>query len=169
MTPAPLSLRAFGHRLLVALLICCVITAALGVAVLRAEDAKVADIPAADIPPGLLQAGGNYLIIGSDTRSFVNNPADAAAFGSAKSQSGQRSDTIMVAHIDPGKHTGVLVSFPRDLWVPIPNHGTSKINAAFAFGGPQLTIRTIEQDFNIPISHYLEVDFEGFRDIVNAI
>ena len=50
-----------------------------------------------------------------------------------------------------------------------PGHGTAKINAAFAFGGPQLTIATIKQDFNIPISHYLEVDFAGFRDIVNAI
>jgi polyisoprenyl-teichoic acid--peptidoglycan teichoic acid transferase len=169
MTPAPLSLRAFGHRLLVALLICCVITAALGVAVLRAEDAKVADIQSANIPPSLLQEGGNYLIIGSDTRSFVNNATDASHFGSAASQSGQRSDTIMVAHIDPGKHTGVLVSFPRDLWVDIPGHGKSKINAAFAYGGPKLTIETLEQDFNIPISHYLEVDFAGFRDIVNAI
>ena len=75
----------------------------------------------------------------------------------------------MVAHIDPGKRTGVLVSFPRDLWVAIPGHGTPKINAAFAYGGAQLTIETIEQDFDIPISHYLEVDFAGFRDIVNAI
>jgi LCP family protein required for cell wall assembly len=61
------------------------------------------------------------------------------------------------------------VSFPRDLWVDIPGHGTAKINAAFAFGGPQLAIATIEQDFGIPISHYLEVDFAGFRDIVNAV
>ena len=76
---------------------------------------------------------------------------------------------MMVVHIDPGKRTGVLVSFPRDLWVPIPGHGTNKINAAFAFGGPQLAIETIKQDFDIPISHYLEVDFAGFRDIVNAI
>ena len=43
---------------------------------------------------------------------------------------------------------------------------TSKINAAFAYGGAQLAIQTLEQDFNIPISHYLEVDFAGFRDIV---
>jgi len=63
----------------------------------------------------------------------------------------------------------VLVSFPRDLWVNIPGHGDSKINAAFAYGGPQLAVKTIEQDFGVPISHYLEVDFAGFRDIVNAI
>ena len=168
MTP-PLSLRAFGHRVLVALLICCLLTTALWVAVLHAENAKIAQIPTANIPVGLLHAGGNYLIIGSDTRAFVDTKADAEHFGSKQSQSGQRSDTIMVAHIDPGQHTGVLVSFPRDLWVPIPGHGTAKINAAFAYGGAQLTIKTIETDFDIPISHYLEVDFAGFRDIVNAI
>ena len=168
MTP-PLSLRAFGHRVLVALLICSVITAALWVAVLHAENAKISQIHTVDIDPALLRAGGNYLIIGSDTRAFVDNPADAQHFGSKQTQTGQRSDTIMVAHIDPGKRTGVLVSFPRDLWVAIPGHGMSKINAAFAYGGAQLTIRTIEQDFGVPISHYLEVDFAGFRDIVNAI
>ena len=168
MTP-PLSFRAFGHRVLVALILCSVITAALWVAVVHAEDAKISQIQTVNIDPALLRAGGNYLIIGSDTRAFVDNAADAQHFGSKQTQTGQRSDTIMVAHIDPGKRTGVLVSFPRDLWVAIPGHGMSKINAAFAYGGAQLTIRTIEQDFDIPISHYLEVDFAGFRDIVNAI
>jgi LCP family protein required for cell wall assembly len=169
MTPAPLSLRAFGQRVLVAFLICVLVTVVTGVAVGRAEDAKVKKIRVVRIDPSLLRAGNNYLIVGSDTRSFVKSASDASAFGSAESQSGQRSDTMMVVHIDPGKHTGVLVSFPRDLWVPIPGHGTQKINAAFAFGGAQLAIKTIEQDFDIPISHYLEVDFAGFRDIVNAI
>jgi polyisoprenyl-teichoic acid--peptidoglycan teichoic acid transferase len=169
MTPAPLSLRAFGHRVLVALLISGVILAAVAVAVVRTENAKVASIAVAPIDASLLRAGGNYLIIGSDTRAFGESQADIQHFGSAATQQGQRSDTMMVAHIDPGKHTGVLVSFPRDLWEPIPGHGTSKINAAFAYGGAQLAIRTIEQDFDIPISHYLEVDFAGFRDIVDAI
>jgi LCP family protein required for cell wall assembly len=169
MTPAPLSLRAFGHRVLVALLICCLIIAVFGVAVVRAEDAKVAKIRVANIDPSLLTAGSNYLIVGSDTRSFVSSQADAAAFGSAQSQSGQRSDTMMVVHVDPGGSTGILVSFPRDLWVDVPGHGTNKINAAFAFGGAQLTIQTIRQNFGVPIAHYLEVDFAGFRDIVNAI
>jgi LCP family protein required for cell wall assembly len=169
MMPGPLSLRAFAHRFLVALLVGAVLTGAAVVGANAVETAKLSDITKATIDPALLKAGGNYLIIGSDTRAFVDSAADASHFGSATSQTGQRSDTIMVAHIDPGKRTGVLVSFPRDLWVPIPNHGTAKINAAFSFGGPQLTIATIEQDFGIPISHYLEVDFAGFRDIVNAI
>jgi len=169
MTPSPLSLRAFGRRFTVAFVITCVLLVALWVAAWHEVDAKVAQIRTVPFPKGLLVKGGNYLFIGSDTRAFVKNAADAQAFGSAETQTGQRSDTLMVAHIDPGGKTGVLVSFPRDLWVDIPDHGSNKINAAFSFGGPQLTVKTLEQDFNIPISHYLEVDFAGFRDIVNAI
>ena len=74
----------------------------------------------------------------------------------------------MVAHIDDRTGTALLVSFPRDLWVAIPGIGHAKINAAFN-AGPQRVIETIENDFDIPISHYLEVDFEGFRKMVNAI
>ena len=169
MTPSPLSLRAFGRRFTVAFVITCVLLVALWVAAWHEVDAKVAKIRTVPFPKGLLVKGGNYLFIGSDTRAFVKNAADAQAFGSAETQTGQRSDTLMVAHIDPGGKTGVLVSFPRDLWVDIPDHGSNKINAAFSFGGPQLTVKTLEQDFDIPISHYLEVDFAGFRDIVNAI
>lgn len=169
MTSGPLSLRAFVHRFLVALVVGVVLTFGLVATGNRVESAKIAQIHKAVIDPKLLTAGGNYLIIGSDSRAFVSSAVDASQFGSKSTELGQRSDTMMIAHIDPGKHTGVLVSFPRDLWVAIPGHGTAKINAAFAFGGPQLTIATIKQDFNIPISHYLEVDFAGFRDIVNAI
>ena len=103
-----------------------VITAcALWVAVWHAVDAKVAQIRTVPFAPGLLSKGGNYLFIGSDTRAFVKSKIDAEHFGSAASQTGQRSDTMMVAHLDPGKKTGVLVSFPRDLWVSIPGHGDS--------------------------------------------
>jgi LCP family protein required for cell wall assembly len=169
MTPSPLSMRAFVHRFFVALVVGSLLATALIVSGDAIKGAKIANINRVAIDPSLLTKGGNYLIIGSDTRSFVNSAADAEHFGSKQTQTGQRSDTIMVAHFDPGGHTGTLVSFPRDLWVAIPGHGTAKINAAFAYGGPQLTIATIKQDFNIPISHYLEVDFAGFRDIVNAI
>ena len=170
MTPSPLSLRAFVHRFFVALVIGAVmIERARRLRERRRSSQKISKINKAQIDPTLLTEGGNYLIIGSDTRAFVDSEKDAEHFGDKATQTGQRSDTIMVVHIDPGKHTGILVSFPRDLWVDIPGHGTAKINAAFAFGGPQLTIATIKQDFNIPISHFLEVDFAGFRDIVNAI
>ena len=110
----------------------------------------------------------NYLIIGSDSRSFVTTKKDARQFGSKQRESGQRSDTIMVAHLDPKSQTAMVVSFPRDLWVDIPNHGRKKLNAAFNYG-PQSVIDTLEANFQIPIHHYLEVDFVGFKGIVNAI
>jgi LCP family protein required for cell wall assembly len=110
----------------------------------------------------------NYLIIGSDTRAFVDNSADANDFGSESEQGGQRSDTIMVAHIDPRKNTGMLVSFPRDLKVNVPGRGFTRINAAFS-DSPATLIQTLKDNFHIPINHYLEVDFAGFRELVDAV
>ncbi len=129
---------------------------------------KVAQVPKVNIDTSVLEPGGNYLLVGSDSRSFVDSAQDAQRFGSAQTQSGQRSDTIMVAHVDGATGTGFLLSFPRDLWVDIPGIGRAKINAAFN-AGPQRLIETIEQDFDVPISHYLQVDFAGFRKIVDAI
>jgi polyisoprenyl-teichoic acid--peptidoglycan teichoic acid transferase len=110
----------------------------------------------------------NFLIIGSDTRSFNESATDKEHFGSANVETGQRSDTIMIAHIDPRTDSGMLVSIPRDLIVNIPGLGQSRINAAFNYG-PQRMVETIKQNFNVPINHYLEVNFAGFRDLVNAI
>jgi len=62
-----------------------------------------------------------------------------------------------------------MVSIPRDLKVEIPGHGTNKINAAYAVGGPALLVKTIEQDFGIPVNHYAEVDFAGFLKVVDAV
>ena len=135
---------------------------------------KVDSIPDANIPEGTLDrvvdkgAPANFLIIGSDTRAFVDTEQEAQSFGDAQTQSGQRSDTIMIAHVDPDTQSGLLVSFPRDLWVDIPGVGESKINAAFNYG-PAKVIETIQANFDIPINHYLEVDFAGFKGIVDAI
>src|SRR5689334_15226829 len=74
---------------------------------------------------------GNYLIIGSDTRAFVDNAQQAEQFGTAQQEGGQRSDTMMIVHVEPKSKQSLLVSIPRDLWVKIPGHGYSKINAAF--------------------------------------
>jgi LCP family protein required for cell wall assembly len=133
---------------------------------------KVNDIPTAPIDKNSLRKDekgkpANFLIIGSDTRSFVKDENAREVFGDV---GGERSDTIMVAHIDPAsKQKGLLVSFPRDLYVDIPGHGHDKINAAFSLGGPQLVIDTLKHNFDIPINHYLEVNFEGFAGIVDAI
>jgi LCP family protein required for cell wall assembly len=123
----------------------------------------------AEPPPG----GANYLIIGSDTRSFVDSPSDESAYGNPQtdpSVQGQRSDTLMVAHVEPSSQQTFVVSFPRDLMVDVPGTpGKSRINSAYAIGGPQLVADTLKANFDIDINHYLEVNFQSFQEIVDAI
>jgi LCP family protein required for cell wall assembly len=134
-------------------------------------DRKIDEIPrvklntAQNTDPG---EPANFLLIGSDTRAQVQTPAEKAAFGDASQEGGQRSDTLMVVHIDPARKTGYLVSFPRDVVVNVPGIGQSKINAAFN-SGPQRVVDTLQQNFNIPIHHYLEVDFQSFKGIVDTM
>jgi LCP family protein required for cell wall assembly len=162
-----LSARTFLHRTVTAFVIAVVVTVVAIAGAYAAAARKVSKVARAPIDPSVLQSGGNYLLIGSDTRAFVDNAADAQHFGSADTQTGQRSDTIMVAHVEPDGRA-LLVSFPRDLWVEIPGIGHAKINAAFN-AGPQRLIETIENDFDVPVSHYLEIDFAGFRDLVDEL
>jgi LCP family protein required for cell wall assembly len=123
----------------------------------------------ADPPPG----GANFLIIGSDTRAFVDNPDLASQFGDPNADpnvEGQRSDTLMVAHVEPSSQRTFVVSFPRDLMVDVPGlPGKNRINSAYASGGAQRVIDTLKANFDIDISHYLEVDFKSFQEIVDAI
>jgi polyisoprenyl-teichoic acid--peptidoglycan teichoic acid transferase len=134
-------------------------------------DSKIDSIPRVDLKTAQNTDPGepaNFLLIGSDTRAFAVTPEDQEAYGDAGKEGGQRSDTLMVAHIDPRAKTGFLVSFPRDLVVNIPGIGQSKINAAFN-QGPQLVVDTLKQNFDIPIHHYMEVDFASFKGIVDAM
>jgi LCP family protein required for cell wall assembly len=108
----------------------------------------------------------NILIVGSDTRAALSS-GDASSFGGSK-VGGARSDTIMIAHLDPSAGTASLLSIPRDLWIPIPGHGTNRINSAFD-SGPDLLVRTIQDDLGIPVNHYVDVDFDTFRQVVNAL
>src|SRR5206468_1389531 len=90
---------------------------------------------------------------------------------------GTRSDTIMLASIDPLTKSAALVSFPRDLWVTIPGctssagceGGRQRINVAHAVGGPDLTRQTITSDFGVPIDFYARVDFRGFEQLIDAV
>ena len=123
-------------------------------------------------------AGGpeNYLLVGSDSRAGITaNDPDSGAFlndpqyAEDPNGSGRRSDTIMVLRIDPSTHGAKLLSFPRDLYVPIAGKDRSdKINAAFGIGVPTL-INTIQDNFNITINHYVEVDFVGFQKLIDAM
>jgi len=162
------SLRAFGGRYLIALVVALSFTATGVAAVNREINSRVAAIKrvpvkVADEPPG----GANYLMIGSDTRA-LGDASDPSGFGD---DTGVNSDTMMVAHIEPGAKRAVVVSFPRDLKVEVPNSGgqTAKINSFFGTGGPQAVIDMLLWNFQIPIHHYVEVDFQTFRQVVSAI
>lgn len=121
----------------------------------------------ANDPPGRPQ---NYLLVGSDSRAFVaGDDDDQTSFGDESDSGGQRADTIILVRIDPRTETADMTSFPRDLWVDIAGTGRKqRINTAFE-NGPSQLIETIEQNFDIPIHHYAQVDFKGFRELVNAV
>lgn len=97
--------------------------------------------------------GINYVLMGTDTQ-----PGDAG-----------RSDSLIVAHVTENRDKVYLISFPRDLWVDIPGRGKGKINWAYAFGGPELTIRTLNQLLGVRMDHAAVVDFEGFIRLTEAL
>jgi LCP family protein required for cell wall assembly len=114
----------------------------------------------------------NLLLVGSDSRAFVDNSTQENAFGNEQNAGGQRSDVTMVARFDPAAKTVTVLSIPRDLWVDIPGDsnvaGMNRINAAYD-SGPDLLIQTIEHVLGIPVNHYMAVNFPGFSGMVNAL
>ncbi len=80
-----------------------------------------------------------------------------------------RTDAVMVVHIDQSREHAFVVSIPRDAWVPIPGHGKSKINAAYAFGGPALYVQTVEQLTDLRMDHLAVIDWSGFRSMTDAL
>ncbi|MFJ5625541.1 LCP family protein [Peribacillus loiseleuriae] len=95
----------------------------------------------------------NILLIGSDSRG----------------EEQARSDALMIAHYNQESHRMKIVSIMRDTYVDIPDHGKQKINAAFAYGGPELLRKTIKQNLDVDINYYAVVDFDGFSKIVDII
>jgi len=80
-----------------------------------------------------------------------------------------RSDTIIVVRLDPDKNATAIMSLPRDLKVEVPGAGTRKINEAYHIGGPRLTVRTVRNLLDMPISHVVNVNFGGFSRAVNRL
>jgi len=108
-----------------------------------------------------LTSANTILILGSDARPAGSKEPGANPGGPS------RSDTIMLWRVGGG-HAARL-SIPRDTVVDIPGHGQAKINAAYAYGGAALSIRTIEQYLGIPVNHLIEVDFTNFPKLVDAL
>jgi polyisoprenyl-teichoic acid--peptidoglycan teichoic acid transferase len=97
----------------------------------------------------------NYVLLGSDTRDPDGG--------------GGRSDTIMIVHLNAKRNQAHIISFPRDMYVTIPGHGRNKINAAYAFGGVPLTIRTLEKLTGVRMDHVALADFDGFIELTNDL
>lgn len=80
-----------------------------------------------------------------------------------------RSDTIILASVNPAEESMQLLSIPRDTLITLPNGQIEKINAAYTMGGPRLTMQLIEQRFQLPIDFYATMEFNGLVDLVNAV
>jgi LCP family protein required for cell wall assembly len=111
----------------------------------------------------------NFLFVGSDSREGADpNDPDYGGIGSETDVSGRRSDTMMILRHDRETGAVSLLSIPRDLWVDVPGRGNTRINSAYN-EGPEVLVQTIIQELGIPIHHYVEVDFSGFKNLVDAV
>jgi LCP family protein required for cell wall assembly len=95
----------------------------------------------------------NFVLMGSDSRG-----ADRG-----------RSDSLMVAHLNTARDKVYLITLPRDLYVEIPGHGKNKINAAYSFGGPALTVKTVQKLLTARVDHTVVIDFEGFIGLTTDV
>lgn len=104
-------------------------------------------------------AATDILLLGSDQRSGVE----------AQYVTGARADTIMVLHIPEDGSAAYLISVMRDTWVNIPGYGSHKVNAGLNYGGVDLQVATIEQLLGIQMDHVAEIDFQGFKALVDTL
>jgi polyisoprenyl-teichoic acid--peptidoglycan teichoic acid transferase len=109
----------------------------------------------------------NYLIVGVDDATGLD-PDDAVWRGR---ETQMLSDTIMVLRVDPEERKAALLSLPRDLWVTYPDGDEARINTAIRRGDgrPDVLIGVLDSYLGIPIHHYVQLNFAGFRDLVDAI
>ncbi|MGW9589499.1 LCP family protein [Streptomyces chartreusis] len=144
------------------------------------RSADVDDRIGGDRPVNLSPGSKNILVVGSDSREGAN-----AKYG--KDLTTMQSDTLMVLHVPANREWATVVSFPRDSWVGIPacdkgDGSTSdphhfKINEAFAIGGSggevagaaACSIKTVEANTGLRIDHFMSVDFQGFKGMVDAL
>jgi polyisoprenyl-teichoic acid--peptidoglycan teichoic acid transferase len=120
------------------------------------------------LPPGTEEA------LTRQNALLLSTPSDILLLGTdhadqAGHESAQRSDSIMLLRTDPSRHRISYLSIPRDLRVPIPGLGDSKVNAAMQSGGPALAIKTIQSYTGLPINHVIVVDFARFKEVIDAI
>ena len=108
------------------------------------------------------QPATNILVLGSDSRISAGDPQQWQA-------GAQRTDAMMLIQISGDRQDMSVMSIPRDSWVNVPGHGLNKINAAYSFGGPGLTIQTVEELTGVHIHHFAIADFESFKTLTDEI
>ena len=177
-TPAPAVAPAPGARRVSRFGLTVVLTGAIAMAgaagTLVAARSAIDKVPRVEgVAAVLSPAGGqveNFLLVGSDSRAGSDpSSPDYGGIGSEADVSGPpRSDTIMVLRRDTATGDASLLSIPRDLWVDIPGRGNQRINAAYN-DGPAVLVQTVQSSLGLPIHHYVEVDFFGFKDLIDAI
>lgn len=123
-------------------------------------------------------AAQNILLIGDDHRPSDATPQELAELSTQLDDGATNTDTMIVLHIPAGGGSATMISFPRDSWVPIPGHGTFKLNSAFSdgaadgggdAGGMKLLIQTIENTSGLTIDHFVRVSLLGFYQLVKAL
>jgi LCP family protein required for cell wall assembly len=167
--------RTWPQRLLITFNLSCIVLALLAAGSLTYAKRKVGEIPRVQFSAdGFIGSDGladdaprNFLIVGNDSAAELD--ADDPARAGRGSVGGVRSDTMMVVRLDPESKRAKILSFPRDLWVEIPGRGRNRINASIEYGGRDLLVQTIKENFDIDINHYVEVDFAGFKDMVDLL
>jgi len=116
---------------------------------------KVVTETTKELRPALPGRPMNILLIGSDKSTVPGDPG--------------RSDTQILVRLDPQTKSISMLSLPRDLRVLIPDHGYDKMNAAYAYGGPPLVVKTFKEITGLPINHFVEINFAGFWHVVNIL
>lgn len=104
----------------------------------------------------------NFLVLGSDSLISAGEPT-------TWEEGAQRTDAVMIAQLSGDRRSASILSLPRDSWVEIPGHGEHKLNAAFALGGPALTVRTVEELTGITIDHVVVADFASFAAVTDIV
>lgn len=134
----------------------------IGIIPQRGGEIPITGITGVPLPDYKQQERVNILLLGIDKR-----PDEQYA----------RTDTMILVTIDPANKTAGMLSLPRDLWMEIPGYYETRINTAYYLGekdgypggGPALAMKTVQHNFGVPVHFYVEVDFNGFRDIVNTL
>ena len=170
----PRAKKTWLHSLATSALVALVVSLFGAVGVVRAVNADLNTVKREEIATTALSPPDaefeNYLFVGSDSRVGADpSDADYGNVGDAGDIGGQRSDTLMVLHYVKRTGTVSLMSIPRDLWVAIGNgENEQRINTAYQ-EGTDVLVRTVQRALNIPIHHYVEIDFQGFKRIVEAV